>query len=146
MKRRLSTGLSSVVSLLTLGVPAVLLAAGTDAAVTNTPASVNATAGQLYLVGFMIAVMLFVMAFFFGMFVLWIFMIIDCANRDFPDKKVWIMILAISILMGLHTISAPLYYFMVKRRGVGTRADQPPSAPPPPPTAPPLTLPTAASI
>lgn len=43
--------------------------------------------------------------------VLWIWMLIDCAQRDFKDKTVWILII---ILTGI--IGAVLYYFLVKRK------------------------------
>lgn len=40
----------------------------------------------------------------------WIWMIIDCAKRDFKDKLVWIIVLLVGQGFG-----AILYYFMVKK-------------------------------
>ena len=48
------------------------------------------------------------------LFVLWIFMVIDCARREFPNKDdriVWIL-----VLVFLSYIGAIIYYFAVKRK------------------------------
>ena len=42
--------------------------------------------------------------------IFWIWMIIDCAKRDFKDKVVWIL-----IIVFLHILGAVIYYFVVKR-------------------------------
>lgn len=55
----------------------------------------------------LIAIVAFVLAFIF-----WVFMLVDCAKRDFKndnDKVVWIIVIA---LLGI--IGAAIYYFVVK--------------------------------
>lgn len=57
-------------------------------------------------------------------FVLWVFMLIDCINReedDFPPmfdnpKNTWILILAISFAVGFYWLAAIIYYVMVKQK------------------------------
>ena len=62
---------------------------------------------------------------FFGFFLLlflfiiltsifWVWMIVDCAKRDFKkndDKVIWIL-----ILVFLQAIGAAIYYFIIKRK------------------------------
>lgn len=46
--------------------------------------------------------------------IFWIFMIVDCAKREFKndnDKVVWIILLALTHLLG-----ATIYYFAVKKQ------------------------------
>ena len=46
--------------------------------------------------------------------IFWIFMIVDCAKREFKtdnDKVVWIILLALT-----HVLGATIYYFVVKRK------------------------------
>ena len=46
--------------------------------------------------------------------VFWIFMIVDCAKRDFKsdnDKVVWIILLAMT-----HVLGATIYYFVIKKK------------------------------
>lgn len=47
----------------------------------------------------------------------WIWMLIDCAKREFKDKLVWIIVLLVGQGFG-----AILYYFMVKKKGQNTPA------------------------
>jgi hypothetical protein len=51
--------------------------------------------------------------------IFWIFMLVDAVKREWPDRQVWIIILAVSFAMGFHIIAALVYYFMVKRANVG---------------------------
>jgi len=44
--------------------------------------------------------------------VFWIWMLIDCANRNFKEKTTWIIILAVGNILG-----AIIYYLLVKRKG-----------------------------
>jgi len=44
-------------------------------------------------------------------FVFWLLMLIDCLQRDFKDKTVWIIVLILTTFIG-----AVLYYFLVKRK------------------------------
>ncbi len=62
--------------------------------------------------GFMLLILLIVI-FALLMLAFWIWMIIDCAQRDFRkenDKIVWILVI---VLLG--GIGAAVYYFAVKR-------------------------------
>lgn len=45
-----------------------------------------------------------------ALFAFWIWMLMDCAKRDFPQKTTWIIILSLTTCIG-----AILYFFMVKR-------------------------------
>ena len=40
----------------------------------------------------------------------WVWMLIDCAKRDFKDKIVWILIIVFT-----HFLGAILYYYIVKK-------------------------------
>lgn len=59
---------------------------------------------------------LFMLAFFaclIALFVLWVFMLIDCAKRKFKndnDRVLWILLL---VFFGI--IGAVIYYFVVKK-------------------------------
>jgi hypothetical protein len=43
--------------------------------------------------------------------VFWVWMLVDCANRDFKDKTKWIIILALTSMFG-----ALVYYLLIKRK------------------------------
>jgi len=45
-----------------------------------------------------------------------IFMIIDCLNREFEDKTVWLVVLIVGGLMGIPLLVAIVYYFVVKKK------------------------------
>ncbi len=45
-----------------------------------------------------------------------VFMIIDCLNRDFEDRTIWLVILIFGGLMGLALPVAAVYYFAVKKK------------------------------
>ena len=40
----------------------------------------------------------------------WIWMLVDCIQRDFKDKVLWILIILLT-----QTLGAIIYYFVVKR-------------------------------
>ena len=64
------------------------------------------------LIGGFIFFMLFIIVIGILLFVFWIFMLIDCAKRNFKndnEKVVWILVIA---LLGF--IGAAIYYFVVK--------------------------------
>ena len=42
--------------------------------------------------------------------IFWVMMLVDCAQRDFKDKIVWIIIIIFTHFMG-----ATLYYYTVKK-------------------------------
>ena len=64
------------------------------------------------LIGFFIIMMLLIVIVGALLFAFWIWMIIDCAKRDFKkdiDKVVWIL-----VIVFLSVLGAAIYYFAVK--------------------------------
>ena len=62
--------------------------------------------------GFLIFIMLLVVVISALLFAFWVWMIIDCAKRNFrkdTDKAVWILVIALLSVLG-----AAIYYFAVK--------------------------------
>lgn len=67
-----------------------------------------------------VAWVMFILSFYFVVFglaisllILWVLMLIDCIQRNFPkpdDKTVWILVVVLTGWIG-----ALIYYFMVKR-------------------------------
>jgi len=47
------------------------------------------------------------------LFVFWLWMLIDCAKREFDDKALWII-----MLIFLNFIASILYFFIVKRKNI----------------------------
>lgn len=50
-------------------------------------------------------------------FIIW--MLIDCIGReekDFKDKTLWTVLLAVGLLMGYSLILSVIYYFVVKKK------------------------------
>ncbi|MEY4744773.1 MAG: hypothetical protein RL272_718 [Candidatus Parcubacteria bacterium] len=121
MKRFSATAISVIVF-----APAAALAASADV---ERARSAGYAAGFF---GVMATFMLLIAAVFVGLLVLWILMLVDCFRREWPEKTAWTAILILSIFMGLHWLSAILYYFLVKRKNPGT---MPPAAPQGPPSA-----------
>lgn len=68
-------------------------------------------------------IILWVLAMAVGLFflILWIIMLVDCIKRDFEQRGTWLAILIISIFVGLSWLAAILYYFLVKRKNLGTK-------------------------
>lgn len=54
--------------------------------------------------------------FYIPVLIFTILMFIDCLNRDFKDRTIWIIILLLGLLGYLGVIAPLLYYFMVKRK------------------------------
>lgn len=52
----------------------------------------------------------------FGGLILNIVMLIDCSNREFNDKSLWMAVLIAGMLMGWGLIPGVLYYFLVKKK------------------------------
>ncbi|MDD3773885.1 MAG: hypothetical protein PHW50_01205 [Patescibacteria group bacterium] len=46
----------------------------------------------------------------------WIVLLIDCVNRDFPDKNTWLIVLIVGFLLGFTWLVDLLYYFIVIRK------------------------------
>ncbi|MBU0732362.1 hypothetical protein KKC88_05800 [Patescibacteria group bacterium] len=70
--------------------------------------------GMIILWILMMAVGLFFLIF-------WIIMLIDCVKREFDQRGTWLAIMIISIFVGLSWLAAILYYFLVKRKNLGTK-------------------------
>ena len=85
---------------------------------TNKTVSPTAVKGIFAAFGLMwvVVILLFIVAFALSIaaMVFWIFMLVDCAKRDFKnesDKVVWILVIAL-----LNWIGALIYYIVVKRQ------------------------------
>ena len=52
-------------------------------------------------------------------FIFWIWMLVDCAKREFKDKLVWIIVIVITQIIG-----ALIYYFVIKRKNVTNQNEQ----------------------
>lgn len=70
----------------------------------------------------MLVVWLVVMVVMFALFIFWIMMLVDCFKRTFEQKNTWLIILFVSWVFGLYGLAAIVYYFMVKRKNLGTMA------------------------
>jgi hypothetical protein len=46
----------------------------------------------------------------------WIILLIDCINRDFPDRNTWLAILIVGFLFGFIWLVDILYYFLVVKK------------------------------
>jgi len=64
--------------------------------------------------------------------IFWILMIIDAWKRDWRDRTLWLLVLVFSVFVGLHWLSALLYYFLVKRKDIGGRKPAAKVSPPAP--------------
>ncbi|MDD5252109.1 MAG: PLDc N-terminal domain-containing protein [Patescibacteria group bacterium] len=63
---------------------------------------------MMFMIGLMLAIVV-------GFFVFWVMMLVDCVQRDFPDRALWLIILIVSVPFGLHWLTGLLYYLLVKR-------------------------------
>ncbi len=82
--------------------------------------------------GIVIAIIAGLIGLFFLIF--WIMMLVDCIKREFPNRGVWLAVLIITFFIGWSWLACILYYFMVKKKNVGTmkggsQTPQAPSAP-----------------
>lgn len=64
-----------------------------------------------------------------ALLVLWIMMLVDAMKRQWPERTTWLAILIVSFFLGLHWLAAILYYFLVKKKNVGTKGGAAPMAP-----------------
>lgn len=53
-------------------------------------------------------------------FIFWIMMLMDAFKRQWPERQTWLIILIVSFFLSLSWLAAILYYFLVKRKNVGT--------------------------
>ncbi len=94
----------------------------------------------LGIVGIVIAVIGLLIGLFFLIF--WIIMLIDCFRRDFDNKGIWLAALIITFFIGWSWLAAILYYFLVKRKNLGSiggsKPDVSESSDPKPPEPPKL--------
>lgn len=77
------------------------------------------TAFGMFGVGIMMLFMLTMVGLVIGLVVLWVWMLLDALQREWPEKSTWIAILIVSLFAGLHWLSALLYYVLVKQKNVG---------------------------
>lgn len=59
-----------------------------------------------------------------------IIMIVDCVKRQFEQRTVWLIVLIAGLFFGFGWIASIIYYFMVKRKNVGSMNKPAASAPP----------------
>ncbi len=56
----------------------------------------------------------------FAIIVISIINIVDCANRDFKDKTLWLVLLSVGLFIWMGGIVANiLYYILVRKKGLG---------------------------
>lgn len=92
-----------------------------DYTTTDTAAGAGAAAlgiGMIIFIGFMCLVGL-------AFFIFWLMMLIDCVKRQFEQRNTWLLVLIISVFLGFSWLAAILYYFMVKRKNLGTKPTAP---------------------
>lgn len=53
-----------------------------------------------------------------ALFIFWIWMLVDCLQRDFKDKVLWVVLLLGGWFLGVAPIAAIIYYFLVKRPNI----------------------------
>ncbi|MDP2182492.1 MAG: hypothetical protein Q8K99_07970 [Actinomycetota bacterium] len=140
MKRSFSTFSSIAVGAITLfaAAPAFAQTYGDDAA----GAAVGF--GILACWGIVILVML-------AFFIWWVILVIDAFKRqeyEFPNstgssKTMWLVILLVGWFLGFHWVVAPVYYFMIVKKGPKPGTGAPAAAATPPMAAPPMAAPPA---
>lgn len=62
-------------------------------------------------------------------FILWVVMLVDCVKRDFEQRGTWLAVLIVGFFLGLSWLAAIIYYFVVKRKNLGTKGGGKPAAP-----------------
>ena len=77
--------------------------------------------GMLIFIGFMSLIGL-------AFLIFEIIMIVDCVKRQFEQRTVWLIVLIAGLFFGFGWIASIIYYFMVKRKNLGSTAK--PAAPP----------------
>ncbi len=82
------------------------------------------------IMGGLLLFLLFIVVLNVALLVFWVFMLVDCLKREWPEKNTWVVALIVSLFFGFHWLSGLLYYFMVKRPNIG--GVQPPMPPAPP--------------
>lgn len=103
-----------------------LLAPFAALAVTDAEVQYRAMGMATGMFAVMAFVMLTIVASVIGFLVFWVLMLLDCLKREWPEKGAWTAILILSLFMGLHWLSAILYYVLVQQKNLGT---MPPAAP-----------------
>lgn len=95
-------------------------------AVTDAEVQYRAMGAATGMFAVMAFVMLTIVASVIGFLVFWVLMLLDCLKREWPEKGAWTAILILSLFMGLHWLSAILYYVLVQQKNLGT---MPPAQP-----------------
>ena len=93
---------------------------------TSTDAAIGAGLG-IGLIILWIVAMVVGLAFF----VFWVIMLVDCVKRQFEQRSTWLAVLIVGFFLGFHWLASILYFFLVKRKNLGTKAPKPaaPAAP-----------------
>src|SRR3990167_7201787 len=89
----------------------------------DTGASAALGVGMLIFMGFMGLVGL-------AFLIFQIIMIVDCVKRQFEQRTVWLIVLIAGLFFGFGWIASIIYYFMVKRKNLGSMNKPAASVPP----------------
>lgn len=81
----------------------------------DTGASAALGVGMLIFVGFMGLIGL-------AFLIFQIIMIVDCVKRQFEQRTVWLIVLIAGLFFGFGWIASIIYFFMVKRKNLGSVA------------------------
>lgn len=97
---------------------------------TGEDAAAGAAAAGLGIGMIILWILMMAIGLFFLIF--WIIMLVDCVKREFDQRGTWLAIMIISIFVGFSWLAAILYYFLVKRKNLGTKeGGKKPEAPKP---------------
>lgn len=88
-------------------------------------------AAGLAVLGGLLVVWIVLFALGLAFFIFWIVMLVDCVKREFEQRGTWLAILIVSLFLGLHWLASILYYFLVKRKNLGTKGGAKPAEPTP---------------
>lgn len=86
----------------------------------TTTSTTSDAAGAAFGIGMLLFIG-FVSLIFLALFVLWVVMLIDCVKRQFEARTTWLIVLIVGLFIGYYPIAAIVYYFMVKRKNLGTK-------------------------
>lgn len=72
--------------------------------------------GSAFTSFFVLAIILLLLVFSIGGIIFDILMIVDCINREFKDRDMWLIVLIVGGVLGWGIVVSLLYYFLVKKK------------------------------
>jgi len=87
-----------------------------ESTTTTNAASAFAAQTALTITGIIFLLVIIFSVAYLAFLIWWIILLIDCANRDFPDKNTWLIILILSFVLGFIWLADILYYYMVVKK------------------------------